>query len=98
MMTWATINIASGVLVACLAAYLLGAHVHRFNLLERVGFGLMGGASILTIGPIMSRVSLISVSPYDDWSAPLLRVGCAMALIGVWGRLEGFVPSVKLRK
>lgn len=95
-MTWAVINIFAGMVVACLVSYLLGAHGHRFNIIERVGMGLMGGGSVLTIGPILTRSILTGASPYDDWSGLLLRVGCAIVLLGVMGRLEGFAPSEKL--
>lgn len=97
-MTWAVINIFAGMVVACLVSYLLGAHGQRFNVIERVGLGLMGGGSVLTIGPILTRAVIIDASPYDDWSGTLLRIGCAVVLLGVMGRLEGFAPSDRLSR
>ncbi len=95
-MTWAIVNIFAGMTVACLVSYLLGAHGDRFNIIERIGLGLMGGGSVLTIGPILTHAVIIGISPYDDWSGTLLRIGCAIVLLGVMGRLEGFTPSAKL--
>lgn len=95
-MTFAIINIVAGVIVASFVAYLLGAYGHRFNWLERGGASLFGSAMILTIGPLLTHGVTGGVSPYDDWSATLLRVGLAMFLVGVVGRLEGYAPAARL--
>lgn len=95
-MIWAAINSFASLCVVILASYLLGAHGHRFNWLERVGTGLAGAGSIMTIGPILTKSAIIGISPYDDWSGCLLRFGLAVFLTGVVARLEGYAPAPRL--
>ncbi len=95
-MTFAIINIVSGIIVAGFVSYLLGAYGHRFNWLERIGSSLVGAAMILSIGPLLTRGVTGGSSPYDDWSGTLLRVGLATFFVGVVGRLEGYAPASRL--
>lgn len=95
-MTWAIINALSGTIATSLIAYLLGAYGHRFNALERVGFGITGAGMILTVGPILSRHIVPDPSPFDDWSATLLRVGVSISLCGIFARLQGVYPGARL--
>lgn len=95
-MTWVIVNSLASVIVFVSICYLLGAHGHRFNLLERLGFGLTGAGAILTIGAVMSRQDIVLHSPYDDWSGTLLRLGIMLSMFGVIGRLEGYAPASRL--
>lgn len=95
-MTWAAINVITSVTVFCLIGYILGAYGHRLNILERIGFGLTGAGAIMTIGAVLSKQDIVPSSPYDDWAACLFRLGIIMSMIGVIGRVERWLPTVRL--
>ncbi len=48
------------------------------NAMERIGLGLMGSGSFLTVGVIWER----SGSPFEGWAATLLTLGAVLFLIG----------------
>lgn len=77
-MFWPILNVACGAIVAVILAYRLAIEPHTLTTMERVGMGLFGAGCILTIGPIIS----VAPTPYEDWSATLLRIGGAVFFIG----------------
>lgn len=78
MNLYPTLNIIASLLVAGILTYKLIWRADRFTCMERVGMGLIGGGSILTVGPLMS----LAPTPYEDWSATLMRLGLAVYFIG----------------
>lgn len=76
-MTWALINAFFGLLAATIITYKLVVIPNRFNMIERIGMGLMGSGLILTLGLLMARDT-----PFDDWSTALLRAGCCIYFVG----------------
>lgn len=74
---WPALNASISMVVGLLMAYKLAyRHIH-FSLLERVGMGLLGAGCIMTVGPILWRVS-----PYENWSGFLMRVGICLFFVG----------------
>lgn len=77
-MFWPILNMTASLIVAAIVGYKLLRRPHAFTTMERVGMGLLGAGSILTIGPIMWTTP----TPFEDWSATLLRFGCAIYFVG----------------
>lgn len=77
-MIWASINIASAIVVSMIVAYKLGAYPDHFNLGERVGMGLTASGMLMRIGPILGHGVFGERSPFDDWSVTVLHVGLAV--------------------
>lgn len=48
------------------------------NAMERIGLGLMGSGSFLTVGVIWERTG----SPFEGWAATILTLGAVLFLIG----------------
>jgi len=67
--------ILTGLLIICVH-YLR----ERMILVERVGAGLMGGTSFLTIAPILDVDK--RGTPFDGWAALGLTIGCVLLLSG----------------
>lgn len=78
MTIYPLLNIIASLIVAGIIAYKLTARVDKFTVVERLGMGMIGAGSILTIGPLMS----VEPTPFEDWSATLLRIGCAVYFYG----------------
>jgi hypothetical protein len=78
MMFWPVLNMICGLIVAAILAYKLALRPASFTLMERAGMGLLGGGMVLTIGPIMAP----SPTPFEDWSATLVRLGCVVYFTG----------------
>lgn len=81
-MIWAIINIALSISAACVGVYMLAAYSDEIGALERIGISGMCAGCLMTVGPIFMKNIMASASPFDDWSASLMRVGCAIAFIG----------------
>jgi hypothetical protein len=75
---WPVVNVIASFIVALIIAYKLVCLHDRFTHMERAGMGLIGAGALLTIGPLTSTYP----TPYEDWSATLLRVGCMIYFIG----------------
>lgn len=71
------LNIIASLIVAGILTYKLTVRVHKFTCMERLGMGLIGAGSLMTIGPMLAEGT-----PFDDWTATLLRFGCAIYFIG----------------
>lgn len=72
------LNVLFSLIVAGILAYKLTCRADRFTLMERVGMGMIGSGSLMTVGPLMSAAP----TPFEDWSATLLRAGCAIYFVG----------------
>lgn len=77
-MTWAwvfaALNIGTSLIVALVVAFLMGAMGHKFTALARISMSLIGAGMLLSIGPILMRPNH-GVSPFDDWSLTITRLG-----------------------
>lgn len=71
------LNVLASLIVFGIISYKLIAFPGKFTWVERVGMGLLAAGCMMTIGPITSRPS-----PFDDWSAVLLRFGAAIYFVG----------------
>lgn len=70
-----------GRLLLTFAAIFLVTHLrHLLNLAERLGLGMIGGGSFLTIAVIWERQQ----SPFDGWSVTILTYG-ALVFFGGFG-------------
>lgn len=71
------INVFASLVVFAIIAYKLSINPDKFTWVERLGMGLLAAGCVMTIGPLTS-----DHSPFDDWSATLMRFGTAMYFIG----------------
>jgi hypothetical protein len=78
MTIWAVLNVVASLIVAVIVAFKLCRWPDKFTPMERVGMALVGAGSLMTVGPIIS----FAPTPFEDWSATLLRGGCAIYFIG----------------
>lgn len=76
-MIWIAINVALSSVVGGIVAVKLALWHARFNLVERVGMGLLGAGCVMTIGPILAPHS-----PFENWAGSLFRLGCAIYFCG----------------
>lgn len=77
-MMWPALNAAVSLLVGLLMGYKLFCRPDMFSALERLGMGLLGAGSVMTVGPIIWPHE----SPYENWSGFLLRVGICVFFVG----------------
>jgi len=77
-MIWASINIASAIVVSMIVAYKLGAYPDQFILGERIGMGATAAGMLMRIGPILGKGVFGEQTPFDDWSVTLLHMGLAV--------------------
>lgn len=78
MSAWTLSSLVSFVLIGALVGIKLAVWHRRFSWAERLGLGLIGAGSIMTIGPLLTPGG----SPFVDW-APLLRnVGLILLFTG----------------
>jgi hypothetical protein len=77
-MMWDILNSAGRALLTLLAIYKLAQFREMMIPLERLGLGMMGGGSFLTIAVIWERQR----SPFDGWSVTVLTVGAVLFLAG----------------
>lgn len=78
-MTFAIFNVFCGALVVAIILVKLlrwGAH---FNAAERLGMALIGSAMVLTMPLLFPHPA---VTPFDGWSASVLRLGCMIYFLG----------------
>jgi hypothetical protein len=78
MMFWPVTNMVASLIVAAILVYKLGWKACSFTPIERFGMAAIGAGCIMTIGPLMS----VHPTPFEDWAATLLRIGCAVYFVG----------------
>lgn len=88
MIFWATINIATALLVSGIVVYMLSAYHERFSLIERLSMAGVASGMLLRIGPILGRDILMTVSPFDDWATTFLHTALAGAAVCILARTE----------
>ena len=64
-------------LLALIIVYKLTQLRQTMNLVERIGLGLVGGCSFLTIGVIWERDG-----PFEGWASTMMTLGCILFLGG----------------
>lgn len=78
MTTWDIINSLLRLALTGLVIYKLSQFREMANMAERLGLGMMGGGSFLTIGVIIEGHD----SPYDGWAATVLTIGMVLLIGG----------------
>lgn len=78
MSTWDIINALLRLTLTALVIYKLAQFRDTANLAERVGLGMMGGGSFLTIGIILEGPQ----SPFDGWAVTVLTGGMVLLIAG----------------
>lgn len=77
-MIWDILNSIGRALLTILAVYKLAQFREMMIPMERLGLGMMGGGSFLTIAVIWERQR----SPFDGWSVTVLTAGAVLFLAG----------------
>lgn len=72
------LNSAGRILLTLIVAYKLVQFREMMIPLERIGLGMMGGGSFLTVSVIWEGAS----SPFDGWATTLMTVGAILFLGG----------------
>lgn len=84
-MIWDIVNSVGRLLLTVVAILLITRLRHVLNAYERVGLGLAGAGSFLTIGVLWERHG----SPFEGWATTLLTYGALMAWCGfAWRKLR----------
>jgi hypothetical protein len=83
MMTYVILNSLLRVTLTALLAFKLIYFGDMLNRIERLGMGMMGGASFLTVALIIDVHK--EGTPFDGWATTLLTLG---AIIYFGGRLS----------
>lgn len=78
MSAWDFINSFLRLILTGLVIYKLSQFREMANMAERLGLGMMGGGSFLTIGVIIEGHD----SPYDGWAAGVLTLGMVLLIGG----------------
>lgn len=76
-MIWNLLAAISNGIIACLVTYKLYCCFHRFNMVERIGLGLLGGSALVTIPPLV-----LPYAPSAEWGVFTFRFGIAVYLVG----------------
>lgn len=71
----ACFNMAVSIILTLSVSWALVRFGEAMNELERLGLGLIGGSSFMTLAPIYGAVYRID-TPFDQWSGVILKVGC----------------------
>lgn len=77
-MTFELVNIVGRITLTMFVVYKLTQLRLTINLVERMGLGMMGAGSFLTISVIWERQQ----SPFDGWAGCLLTYGAVCFLAG----------------
>lgn len=77
----ACFNMAVSIILTMMVSWALVRFGEGMIEVERLGLGLIGGSSFMTLAPIYGSVYQIE-TPFDQWSGILLRVGCLIFAIG----------------
>lgn len=77
-MTWDIINTIGRLLLTFIVVYKLTQFRELMISMERLGLGMMGGGSFLTVAVIWERER----SPFDGWAVSILTIGAVVFLAG----------------
>lgn len=72
------LNVLGRLLLTALVVYKLAQFRDHMIGMERVGLGMMGGGSFLTIPIILDRYN----NPFNGWATSLLTIGAVIFLAG----------------
>lgn len=78
MSVWEIINAALRLVLTGLVIFKLSQFREFANMAERVGLGMMGGGSFLTIGILIEGPQ----SPFDGWAITVLTLGMVLLIGG----------------
>lgn len=78
MNTWEIINAILRLILTGLVIYKLSQFREFANIWERMGLGMMGGGSFLTIGILIEGPR----SPFDGWAVTVLTLGMVLLIGG----------------
>lgn len=85
MSVWDIINALLRLSLTILCIYKLAQFREQANLCERIGIGMMGGGSFMTIGIILEG----PMSPFDGWATSVLTAGIVLLVAGrTWRDLQ----------
>jgi len=71
-------NVIGRSILTLLVIYKLAQFREMANVMERVGLGMMGAGSFLTLPVIMYKYN----NPFEGWSVSILTFGAIMFLVG----------------
>lgn len=71
------LNSLGRVILTGLVVYKLTQYRDMANMVERIGLGLMGGCSFLTVGVIWERDG-----PFEGWASTVMTVGVVLYIGG----------------
>lgn len=77
-MTWDVVNSVVRLMLTAIVIYKLTQFERMMIPLERIGLGMMGGGSFLTLSVIWEG----QASPFDGWAVSILNVGAMLFLGG----------------
>lgn len=77
-MTWDILNSLWRVLLVLVVAYKLTQFREMMIAAERIGLGLMGGGSLMTVSIIWEH----RASPFDGWAVSVMTIGAVVFLMG----------------
>jgi len=72
------INAVGRVLLTCIVVYKVTQFRDMANAMERLGLGMMGSGSFLTVPVILYK----NQNPFEGWAVTILTVGAILLLIG----------------
>lgn len=84
MVALSFINATLRIALAILLSFKLYHYYDRFNLAERVGMGIMGGTTFLTIAPVLDTGH--AGTPFDGWAGTLFTAGALCYFMGRMSR------------
>lgn len=71
-------NVIGRTILTLIVVYKLAQFREMANAVERLGLGMMGAGSFLTVPVILYKNN----NPFEGWSVTLLTVGAVMFLVG----------------
>lgn len=77
-MTWELVNSLGRLLLTVIVVVKVTRFGTTLNVTERLGMGLMGAGSLMTINVIWER----QASPFSDWSTTIITYGAVLFLAG----------------
>lgn len=85
MSAWDIINALLRLSLTFICIYKLAQFRDQTNMAERVGIGMIGGGSFMTIGIILEG----TVSPFDGWATSVMTAGVVLLIAGrTWRDLQ----------
>lgn len=77
-MTWDILNSLGRLMLTLIVIYKLSQFREMMIPIERLGLGMMGAGSLLTISIIWERTR----SPFDGWAVTVMTVGAVLFVAG----------------